>query len=217
MHGRWSMGGVARKASRGVAIALWMCGYGVTLQVLAHGAHPTDAHAVHAGLASAPGYVRTVAAYVVPNASLLDMAGAAYSLPRALDADGPVMLNFVFTTCTTVCPITSATFAQVQGALTGGYDKLRLISISIDPEHDTPARLRVYAAQFGAGPRWQFVTGSAEASIAVQRAFDVYRGDKMSHDPVTFIRAARGTQWIRLEGFASAVDLVNEYRRLVPR
>jgi protein SCO1/2 len=61
------------------------------------------------------------------------------------------------------------------------------------------------------------VTGSSEASVAVQRAFDVYRGDKMSHDPVTLIRAAPGKPWVRLEGFAAANDLIREYRRLVPR
>jgi protein SCO1/2 len=162
-----------------------------------------------------PGYVRTVATYPIPDARLVDMNGTEFALRAGLESDAPVMLNFVFTSCAAVCPVMSATFAQVQERL--GADPLRLYSISIDPEHDTPARLREYANRFAAGPHWLFVTGSSEASIAVQRAFDVYRGDKMSHDPVTLIRAAPGKPWVRLEGFAAASDLIREYRRLVPR
>jgi protein SCO1/2 len=176
---------------------------------LAHGDH-----AAHAAAAK-PGYVRTLATYPIPDTRLVDMNGADFLLRAALESGHPVMVNFVFTSCAAVCPVMSATFAQVQERL--GIDPLHLVSISIDPEHDTPARLREYANKFGAGPQWLFVTGSSEASVAVQRAFDVYRGDKMSHDPVTLIRAAPGKPWVRLEGFAAASDLIREYRRLVPR
>jgi protein SCO1/2 len=176
---------------------------------LAHG--DPAAHAP----AAQHGYVRTVAAYPIPDTRLVDMNGAEFALRKSLESGHPVMVNFVFTSCAAVCPVMSATFAQVQERL--GADPLHLFSISIDPEHDTPARLREYARKFGAGPQWQFVTGTSEASVAVQRAFDVYRGDKMSHDPVTLIRAAPGKPWVRLEGFAAAADLIREYRRLVPR
>lgn len=161
-----------------------------------------------------PGYVRTLARYETPDAKLIDMHGAAFELRASLETDTPVMVNFVFTSCAAICPVMSATFSQVQKKLAPQRDKLRLISISIDPEYDTPSRLREYAQKFGAGPQWQFVTGSADASIEVQRAFGVYRGDKMSHDPVTLMRVARGAPWVRLEGFASANDLIREYRRL---
>ena len=58
-----------------------------------------------------------------------------------------------------------------------------MISFSIDPEYDTPERLRKYAALFNAGPQWQFLTGSLANSVAIQKAFDVYRGNKMNHEP----------------------------------
>jgi len=51
-------------------------------------------------------------------------------------------------------------------------------------------------------------------SIAVQRAFDVYRGDKMNHLPTTFLRASPGQPWVRLDGFAGAADILREYRQL---
>jgi protein SCO1/2 len=89
-----------------------------------------------------------------------------------------------------------------------------LISISIDPEHDTPARLSAYASSYGASSDWTMLTGSLADSIAVQRAFDVYRGDKMNHLPTTFLLAGADQPWVRLDGLVSANDLVAEYRRL---
>jgi protein SCO1 len=92
---------------------------------------------------------------------------------------------------------------------------VHLVSISIDPEHDTPARLSQYAKQFGAGPDWNFYTGTHAASIAAQRAFNVYRGDKMNHGPVTLVRTAAGRPWVRLDGFATPDQLLAELRDTV--
>jgi protein SCO1/2 len=61
------------------------------------------------------------------------------------------------------------------------------------------------------------LTGSTEDSLAIQRAFDAWRGDKMNHVPLTFLRAAPGQPWVRLEGFVSPDQLVAEYRSIVPR
>ena len=77
---------------------------------------------------------------------------------------------------------------------------------------DTPARLRDYAKKFGAGPQWHHYTGTVGASIASQRAFGVYRGDKMSHTPVMLVRAAPNARWVRFEGFASADQLLAALR-----
>ena len=54
-----------------------------------------------------------------------------------------------------------------------------------------------------------------EASVAAQRAFKSYRGDKMNHTPVTFLRAAPGQPWVRIDGFASSEELAREFRELV--
>ena len=172
-------------------------------------------HHHHAMPAEADGYVRTQAAYTVPDVKLVDADGAGVPLRSELaEQDKPVILNFIFTTCGAICPVMSATFSQVQAALGPARDAVRMLSISIDPEEDTPAVLKAYAGKYGAGPQWQMLTGSLTDSIAVQRAFDVYRGDKMSHQPATFLRAAPGQPWVRLDGFASADDILREYRQL---
>jgi protein SCO1/2 len=170
-------------------------------------------HQHHAMPGAQDGYVRKMASYTVPDVKLLAPDRTRVSLRRQLD-DKPVILNFIFTSCGAICPVMSTTFSQVQKALGPERDAVRMVSISIDPDFDTPEALKIYAKKYGAGPQWQMLTGSLDDTIAVQRAFDVYRGDKMGHAPATFLRARAGQPWVRLDGFASADDILREYRKL---
>jgi protein SCO1/2 len=179
---------------------------------------PADPHAhcrEAAKAATMKRATRSTADYQLPGVGLVREDGSVVTLPRELDDGRPVVLNFIFTTCTTICPVLSQTFTQLQEKLGSELGKVHLVSISIDPEQDTPARLEEYARRFHAGPAWRFYTGTTEASVAVQRAFEVYRGDKMNHTPVTFLRAAHGRRWVRVDGFASAEELARELRDLV--
>jgi protein SCO1/2 len=153
--------------------------------------------------------------YQVPDLKLVRDNGATVSLPKELDDGRPVVMNFIYTTCETTCPLSSATFAQFQARLGADRKAVHLVSISIDPEQDTPARLREYAKKFGAGPGWQHYTGTLQASVTAQRAFGAYRGDKMSHIPVTFMRAAPGKAWMRIDGFVTPDQLVHHYRDML--
>ena len=189
------------------------------------GSHPADALAADAPEANdqhhhcAPSTLkratRSTADYTLPPLMLVRDDGKAVSLAEELDDGRPVVLNFIFTTCTTICPVMSRVFAQLQDKLGQERDRVHMVSISIDPEHDTPSRLRDYAAKFHAGPEWRHYTGTTQASVAVQRAFDAYRGDKMTHTPVTFLRAAPGRRWVRIDGFASSDELAHELREVV--
>jgi len=195
-------------------IALTLAAPGPMAAVLADDtAASADPHAHHH--AARPEISRRIVTYTVPPVRLVREDGKRVSLPDELNDGRPVVLNFVFTSCTTICPLTSQTFAQLQQQLGADRDRVRLVSISIDPEQDTPARLAAYARKFGAGPEWRYYTGTLAASIATQRAFDVYRGDKMNHGPVTLLRAAPDQPWIRIEGFASATDLLGEIRGML--
>lgn len=160
-------------------------------------------------------YRRAMAEYRLPDVTLTAANGTPVRAVDALAAGRPVMLNFIFTSCNTICPILSATFAQVQAQLGPEAAQLRFVSISIDPEQDTPATLATYARRYGADGNWQFLTGDREDIITLQRAFDAYRGNKMSHQPLTFMRPRAGAAWLRIEGFPRAADLVREYRALI--
>ena len=174
-----------------------------------------DPHAHHRHMMDQKSYRRSTHTYDIPQLVLVDKDNNKVSLDEALATDEPVMLNFIFTTCTTICPMLSATFAQVQRELGDEADQVRMISITIDPEYDTPERLRVYAERFNAGPQWQFYTGTVDDIVAIQKAFDAYRGSKANHEPLTFLHIDADPQWVRVNGLASASDVVKEYRRLL--
>ena len=159
--------------------------------------------------------IRSLRDYQVPAVHLVRQDGQVVSLPEEMDDGRPVVLNFIFTTCTAICPVTSQVFAEAQKLLAPQARRLHMMSISIDPENDTPARLREYAHRFSAGPQWNHYTGTTAASIEMQRAFNTYRGDKMNHQPVTFLRKARDAQWVRMEGFVAPSDLAAEVRTLL--
>jgi len=175
--------------------------------------HGVD-HSQHRQMLQQKGYVRKEQEYQVPDVVLTDQDGRKVSLHDMLEGNEPVMLNFIFTTCTTICPVLSASFTQTRKALGSDADNVRMISVTIDPEHDTPAKLREYAQRFQASTGWTFLTGDREDIVAVLKAFDAYRRDKMNHIPLTFMHAAPQPGWVRMEGFASAGDLVREYQTL---
>ena len=149
--------------------------------------------------------------YVVPDLWLVRDDGKKVLLPKELDDGRPLVMNFIYTTCPGICPLMSQVFSQFQERLGAEREKVHMVSISIDPEQDSPARLREYAARFSAGDQWRHYTGTVSASIAAQKAFGAYRGDKMSHDPLTLMRAAPGKPWIRIDGFATSNDLLEQY------
>jgi protein SCO1/2 len=148
--------------------------------------------------------------YVLPKVKLVRTDGTSVLLEDELNDGKVTVLNFIYTTCTAICPMTTQIFFKLQGKLGKDLDKVHLVSISIDPEQDTPAQLKKFAEKYRASKFWQFYTGTVEASVAVQKAFEVYRGDKMNHAPVTFIRAAAGKPWVRMDGFSSADELLHE-------
>ena len=171
------------------------------------------AAAVHAHALSKDVKVRA-ADYRLPDVWVVRDDGVRVPFATEIDDGRPVVLNFIYTTCPGVCPIMSHTFSELQDRLGDERKKVHMVSISIDPEQDTPARLRAYAGKFSAGPQWQHYTGSIGASVAVQKAFDAYRGDKMSHDPLTLMRSAPGKPWVRIDGFATGIELVHLYMDL---
>jgi protein SCO1/2 len=173
-----------------------------------------DEHAHHHHAASA--LSRSEVAYSSPRVSLRSQDGATLAFTDAIDDGRPVLLNFIYTSCTAICPPMTRIFAEVQERLGADRSRVRIVSVSIDPEQDTPKRLKDYARQFGAGEQWLFLTGSSAASTTVQKAFNSYRPDKMGHTPVSFLRRAPGQPWVRLDGLAQAADILSELRPMLP-
>ncbi len=113
----------------------------------------------------------------VPSFSLIERSGKPIALANL---KGKVwVVDFIFTRCPDACPLMSAQMAQLQSEFADAPD-LRLVSISVDPEFDTPATLARYATQFHADPdRWYFLTGEKKTIYQLVR-----EGFKLGlHDP----------------------------------
>lgn len=105
-----------------------------------------------------------------PPFELVDQTGAAFG--SAALRDRIWVANFVFTRCGHTCPRLSARMAELQQALRDDplRDEVRLVSFSVDPEHDRPEVLTRYASRFGADPtRWSFLTGERAEIWALSR------------------------------------------------
>jgi len=165
------------------------------------------------GRRDSAGPSRPVVEVSLPDIALTRSDGARVALHEVLSDRQPVVMNFIFTSCTTICPVMSATFSKFQAGLGARRGEVKLVSISIDPEYDTPARLAAYAATLETGPGWGFYTGNQSDIVAIQRAFGTYRGEKLSHEAVTFIRARGGQRWTRVDGLVGAGQLRDAFAR----
>ena len=170
-------------------------------------------------LISNTNYKRTTADYQIPDVTLRDQSGATVDLADFLAEPGPVAMQFIFSSCATVCPVLSAGFAQSVTDMTSLDSDVRLLSISIDPEYDTPDRLKQYAKRYGAPDNWTFMTGTRNDIRKVIMAFDaLFESDnKVYHRPYTYMRAEPGDDWLRIDGLMSKASMLAEYTHIVRR
>lgn len=147
---------------------------------------------------------------MLPVTPLIRQDGTKVLFPKVVDDGKPVVLTFVFTSCKAVCPVMSHIMKTLQNKLGERAQKINMISISLDPEYDTPERLTQYAHQLGAGPQWGHYTGINSDIVKLEKALSIYRGDKMNHLPVFFIRMSPSDSWVRLDGFVSTESIIKQ-------
>ena len=147
---------------------------------------------------------------VLPSLQLIRQDGSKANFPNELDDGKPVVLTFIYTSCKAVCPTISHVMKSVQNKLGEQAKKIHMASISLDPEFDTPERLTEYAHQLEAGPQWIHYTGLNSDVVKLERAFNIYRGDKMNHLTVFFVRRSPGESWIKFVGFVSPDSIIKE-------
>jgi protein SCO1/2 len=159
-------------------------------------------------------YKRTVERYNVPDLTLLNQDGKKIKLSSILDPGKPVIIDFIYTTCTTICPVLSSGYLNMQHKLGEATETVQLVSISIDPENDRPEQMKKYLQMFGAKKGWDFLTGSRNDIILVMKTFDASVPDKMTHIPLYILRGPKSDEWVRLHGLVGSSDLMSELRRL---
>ena len=94
---------------------------------------------------------------------------------------------------------------------------VQFISISIDPDNDTPLVMKEYLERYDAQPGWDFLTGKREDIFLVMKAFDAFITNKMDHSPLTFLHAPGNENWIRINELLSSSELMGEYKLLLKK
>lgn len=124
-----------------------------------------------------------------------------------------VSLNFIYTNCGDVCPLDTAQLRQVHALLGDRVGKdVFFYSISIDPEYDTPARLKRYMRQFDIGPGWTFLTGKKKDIELIQRKLGIRVVDPKNikdHDTRLMVGNEALGQWIKRSPFDDPMILAN--------
>ena len=144
-----------------------------------------------------------------PDTVVYDQEGRQLRFFTDLVKGRTVAINFIFTTCTTICPPLTATFRKVQQQLGERVGRdVALISVSVDPVTDVPERLRSFAAKFDAGPGWSFITGSPPEIEQLLRALGASVGDKNDHTPLVLVGNEAAGYWKRTSGLARPAQLV---------
>jgi cytochrome oxidase Cu insertion factor (SCO1/SenC/PrrC family) len=144
----------------------------------------------------------------IPNAPVLDQNGKQLNFYSDLIKGKTVAINFIFTTCTTICPPLTATFRRVQQDAAARGLNVQLISVSVDPTTDTPERLRDFASKFKAEPGWTFVTGDKAEIDSVLQSLGAAVSNKNDHTPMILIGNDTSDYWTRAYGLTSPTRIV---------
>jgi len=120
-----------------------------------------------------------------------------------------VAINAFFTTCTNICPPMNRNFEKMQEALGDRLGKdVFLVSITVDPETDTPARLKEYGQRFHARPGWLFLTGKKENVDWALYKLGQYVETKDDHTNIFIIGNEAKGLWKKAFGLARAEELI---------
>jgi protein SCO1 len=153
-----------------------------------------------------------------PNVPLLTQDGTRVLFYDDLIKGRVVMINFFFTSCPIICPRTTANLVKVEEALGDRLGRdVRMISITVDPNKDTPGVLSAYSRRFGTGPGWYFVTGRRQDIDLLKRHFgvDKYGSDKTDHTGMLVYGNEATQQWAATPTMADPETIVRSVTRLV--
>lgn len=144
---------------------------------------------------------------------LIDQDGRVQRFYSDLLEGKVVVIDSVFTTCTLVCPVLGQKMRALQDAAGDRLgDDVNLISISVDPETDTPARLHAFGEQFGARDGWYFLTGSRENVERVLAKLGFAVEDRESHSTILLMGNERTGMWKKTNGLSPGGELVELFR-----
>ena len=154
-----------------------------------------------------------------PNVPVIDQNGRTMNFYDDVIKGKIVVISFIYTSCQDICPLTTARMAQLEDKLDGAVGRdLFFISMSVDPERDTPEKMKAFADGFDAGPGWLFLTGKVEDIRAIERKLGD-RSDRSLSDHRNEIMLGNDAtgDWQRASVFDNLDSLVISIRQMNPK
>ena len=155
-----------------------------------------------------------------PNVSLRTQAGTPVRFYDDLIKGKAVLINFMFTSCTSQCPLATANLVKVEEAIGDrlGRDVV-MISVTVDAATDTPDVLKRYAGRYGTKPGWYVVTGTQKDVDAIRRRLGVLDDatDKTQHTGMLVYGNDATGQWAATPVMAQPKTIARSVLRLLPR
>ena len=194
-----------------VAVAAWALPATAQHGRAPHDQAPDGDHAAHRAMTQRPAddeATEIAGGLVIPDVTVRTQDGAEKHFYSDLVEGRTVAMNFVFTTCTTICPPMGANFGRLQDELGERLGRgVHLISVSVDPTTDTPQRMQAWGAKFGARDGWTLVTGEQQTIERLLKALQVFTADIDEHSPVVLIGNDVSGEWTRAYGLAGPKKL----------
>lgn len=129
--------------------------------------------------------------------------------------DQIVVVNFIYTRCQDACPLTTKKLQQVQTLLNDSAERaVKMVSISTDPEWDTPERLKAFAKLHNADRNWLFLTGSkSDIDFVIQKLGQLTPSPE-SHSSLFLLGNVNSGHWIKMFGYASPEQIAEQLRNI---
>lgn len=151
----------------------------------------------------------------LPDVTLIDQDGVKRRFLTDVARGKTVFFNSFFTTCGGTCPVQTSVFAALQKRLGSRVGKdIVLISVTVDPENDTPEVLKAYATKYGAGPGWYFLTGTEKDVQQVLEAMDLYAKRPDDHSPMAAVGHEPSMLWRKVLNLKAPAALEAELTAL---
>lgn len=169
-----------------------------------------DPHAQHRAMLARPQVGRGASTMVqLHDRVLLTQDGESVRFATDIIGNRIVVIDFVYTTCTTVCPVLSAIFGQVQDRLGERLGRqVSLVSLSVDPGRDTPQRLKATADRHHARDGWVWLTGDKTTVDHVLQGLGAYTPDFEDHPSMVLVGDGQTGTWVRFFGFPGPDQLL---------
>lgn len=156
-----------------------------------------------------PEFVNEGAKKYFTDVELIDQFGRPQRLYSDLIRDRVVVIDAFFSSCTGVCPVLNERMTAIKKAFTDKLgDELLLLSITVDPAIDTPARLKEYSTSLRGGPHWLFLTGERDNLKTALSKLGMYTDDRENHSNLLLIGNDKTGLWKKAFGLAPIEEIV---------